>query len=129
MLSTSVYGFERDIVQICALLKEMGYNICGPSMGSKLLRPAADDNPSSQYPEGTTPPHPDMQCRVFILRWADSCLPQPQMPTIAQTHIGMTWLATWSDDMAAATPPKKKKSLSSCGFMEKMYFCGVVPAR
>ena len=72
MLSTSVYGFERDIVQICALLKEMGYNICGPSMGSKLLRPAADDNASSQSPEGTALPHPDMQCRVFILRWADS---------------------------------------------------------
>lgn len=27
MLSTSVYGFERDIVQICALLKELGYNV------------------------------------------------------------------------------------------------------
>ena len=26
-LSTSVYGFERDIVQICALLKELGYNV------------------------------------------------------------------------------------------------------
>ncbi len=30
MLSTSVYGFERDIVQICALLKELGYNVWNP---------------------------------------------------------------------------------------------------
>jgi hypothetical protein len=25
-----------------------------------------------QSPERTTLPHPDMQCRVFIIRWADS---------------------------------------------------------
>ncbi|MBR3491071.1 MAG: hypothetical protein IKH44_02065 [Bacteroidales bacterium] len=62
MLSTSVYGFERDIVQISALLKEMGYNICGPSMGSKLLRPAADDNASSQIPKER--PYPTPICNV-----------------------------------------------------------------
>ena len=31
----------------------------------------------SPSPVRTTQPHPDMQCRVFILRWADSCRPQP----------------------------------------------------
>ena len=30
-----------------------------------------------QSPEWTTLPHPDMQCRVFILRCADFWLPQP----------------------------------------------------
>ena len=40
----------------------------------------------------TTLPHPDMQCRVFILRRADSSMPQPQMPAIAQANVGMTWL-------------------------------------
>ena len=44
-----------------------------------------------QSPERTTPPHPDMQCRVFILRRADSTMPQPQMPASAQAHVGMTW--------------------------------------
>ncbi len=34
MLSTSVYGFERDIVQICALLKELGYNVWNPVLAN-----------------------------------------------------------------------------------------------
>ena len=45
-----------------------------------------------QSPKGTTLLHPDMKCRVFILRRADSSLPQPQMPAIAQANVGMTWL-------------------------------------
>ncbi len=39
MLSTSVYGFERDIVQICALLKELGYNVWNTCSGELAIRP------------------------------------------------------------------------------------------
>jgi hypothetical protein len=37
-----------------------------------------------QSPERTTLPHPDIQCWVFILRQADSSMPQAQMPAAAQ---------------------------------------------
>lgn len=39
MLSTSVYGFERDIVQICALLKELGYNVWNSHLGTIKVNP------------------------------------------------------------------------------------------
>ena len=45
-----------------------------------------------QSPERTTLLHPDMQCRVFILRRADSCRPQPQMSASVQVGSGTTWL-------------------------------------
>ena len=45
-----------------------------------------------QSPKGTTLLHPDMQCRVFILRRADSTMPQPQKPSIVQACVGKTWL-------------------------------------
>lgn len=34
MISTSVYGFERDIVQICALLKVLGYDVWNSQFGT-----------------------------------------------------------------------------------------------
>ena len=37
-----------------------------------------------QSPERTTLPHPDIQGWVFILRQADSSMPQAQMPAAAQ---------------------------------------------
>ncbi len=43
----------------------------------RRLRDADDDYGSSQSPKGTPLPHPDMQCQVFILRWAEPCMPQP----------------------------------------------------
>ena len=39
MLSASVYGFERDIVQICALLKELGYNVWDSHLGTIKVNP------------------------------------------------------------------------------------------
>lgn len=34
MVSTSVYGFKRDIVQIRALLKELGYDVWNSHFGT-----------------------------------------------------------------------------------------------
>lgn len=34
MLSTSVYGFENEISQICALLKVLGYNVWNSHLGT-----------------------------------------------------------------------------------------------
>jgi len=34
MLSTSVYGFENEISQICALLKDLGYNVWNSRLGT-----------------------------------------------------------------------------------------------
>ena len=39
MFSTSVYGFERDIVQISALLKELGYNVWNSHLGTIKVSP------------------------------------------------------------------------------------------
>ena len=39
MLSTSVYGFERDIVQICALLQELGYTVWNSHLGTVKVNP------------------------------------------------------------------------------------------
>ncbi len=39
--------------------------------------------------------HPDMQCRVFIISRAGSCLLQPQMHALAQDSVGMTWLLAY----------------------------------
>ena len=57
----------------------------------------------SQSPKGTALPHPDMQCRVFILRWADSGMQQPQMPASAQAGVGMTWLLSSNKNMYFCT--------------------------
>lgn len=40
MLSTSVYGFENEISQICALLKDLGYNVCNPHLGTGRVNSA-----------------------------------------------------------------------------------------
>ena len=34
-----MYGFERDIVQICALLKELGYNVWDSHLGTIKVNP------------------------------------------------------------------------------------------
>ena len=39
MVSTSVCGFERDIVQICALLKELGYDVWNSHLGTFKVTP------------------------------------------------------------------------------------------
>ena len=62
-----------------------------------------------QSPERTTPPHPDMQCRVFILRWADSCMPQPEMPASAQANVGMRWLLDWQSK--PLLPPRRNRNI------------------
>lgn len=40
MLSTSVYGFENEISQICALLKVLGYNVWNSHLGTVRVNPA-----------------------------------------------------------------------------------------
>ena len=40
MLSTSVYGFENEISQICALLKVLGYNVWNSHLGTIRVNPA-----------------------------------------------------------------------------------------
>ncbi len=40
MLSTSVYGFENEISQICALLKDLGYNVWNSRLGTIRVNPA-----------------------------------------------------------------------------------------
>lgn len=39
MVSSSVYGFERDINQVCVLLKELGYNVWNSYMGTIKVNP------------------------------------------------------------------------------------------
>lgn len=39
ILSSSVYGFERDISQIGALLGEMGYNLWNSHLGTIKVNP------------------------------------------------------------------------------------------
>ena len=39
MVSTTVYGFERDIAQICALLNELGYNVWNSHIGTIKVDP------------------------------------------------------------------------------------------
>lgn len=34
MLSTSVYGFENEISQVCAQLKDLGYNVWNSHLGT-----------------------------------------------------------------------------------------------
>ena len=40
MLSTSVYGFENEISQICALLKVLGYNVWNSHLGTVRVNSA-----------------------------------------------------------------------------------------
>ena len=39
MVSTSVYGFEEQISQICALLKDLGYNVWNSHLGTIKVNP------------------------------------------------------------------------------------------
>ena len=40
MLSTSVYGFENEISQVCALLKDLGYNVWNSHLGTVRVNSA-----------------------------------------------------------------------------------------
>ena len=40
MVSTSVYGFENEISQVCALLKDLGYNVWNSHLGTMRVNPA-----------------------------------------------------------------------------------------
>ena len=39
MVSTSVYGFENEILQICALLNELGCNVWNSHLGTIKVNP------------------------------------------------------------------------------------------
>ncbi len=67
MLSTSVYGFERDIVQICALLKDMGYNVWNSHLWTinglqTTTVPQTMTMGQAKVPKGR--PHPTPICNV-----------------------------------------------------------------
>lgn len=39
MVSSSVYGFENELNQICALLKKMGYEVWNSHLGTIKVNP------------------------------------------------------------------------------------------